>query len=169
MAKLVVDTDVLADKLQQLRESMKKQGYATVVVDVMNKTMEMVIESAAAELTGHRRLLPEDEASAKLIKTLLGHDEPPPTVVVLEHLTRATDILLHHKDYDGDGWETLQHAMNHGVKLIANIQAARIEFAQVSGLDPDLDYCNCHPDTGGESTDDPAICAGCHAPYRKKE
>ncbi len=46
-------------------------------------------------------------------------DTPWPLVDVLRSLCNATEILLHERGYDAHGWETIQHAYEAGLKILA--------------------------------------------------
>lgn len=41
---------------------------------------------------------------------------------ILKNLCKATDILLHEKDYDGHGYEEMQHCLELGKKIVNDSQ-----------------------------------------------
>lgn len=51
-----------------------------------------------------------------VLNVALGNDTQWPLTLLLDKLCEAADLLLHHCDYDGDGWEKIQYAMNEGRK-----------------------------------------------------
>lgn len=56
--------------------------------------------------------------SEKKFNKMFGLDEPWPLVDVLKVLSKASEILLHKKDYDGPIWEEIQHANKKAKKYI---------------------------------------------------
>lgn len=59
----------------------------------------------------------------KRIENLLRLDERWDTLSILEELTKASDILLHEKDYDGHGWELIAKATEEAKNLITIIKS----------------------------------------------
>ena len=52
------------------------------------------------------------------------------TADLLERLCEATDILLHKKDYDGDGWEILQTALKLGRERVVQLRSRGNQMAE---------------------------------------
>jgi hypothetical protein len=61
------------------------------------------------------------------VSTMLGIATPWPTTDIILKLVEATDILLHHHNYDGHGYELLQGAMNEGIRRVETITSTRKE------------------------------------------
>lgn len=85
---------------------------------------------------------PKTSVTYEFIEKILRLHEPYSLSEVLKALIEASDILLHKKDYDGDGWERLEYAFRHAKEINAilertdfmlSIQQGRgdaIEFAE---------------------------------------
>lgn len=54
----------------------------------------------------------------KKLHNRLWMDQPWDLISVLKKLTEAADVLLHHYDYDDDGWEEVQIAWETAKKLL---------------------------------------------------
>lgn len=61
-------------------------------------------------------------AEARLEKALRLED-PWCTKDVLRKLAEAADILLNEKDYDGHGWESIEHAGKAAREIIATLES----------------------------------------------
>jgi hypothetical protein len=53
------------------------------------------------------------------IDKIIGMDEAWPLVDVLKKLIEASEILLHKKDYDGHGWEEMEHCVKRGKEIVS--------------------------------------------------
>jgi len=60
----------------------------------------------------------QDPIIPEMLESLLGLRTSFPTVDILTRLVDATDKLLHHCSYDGQGWEVLQESMEFAKKRI---------------------------------------------------
>lgn len=58
--------------------------------------------------------------SHEKLRRLLREDQPWPLRDVLAKLHEATGILLHKKNYDGDGWEQIQQAHQNAKDILHN-------------------------------------------------
>lgn len=56
------------------------------------------------------------------IDKILRLDKPFSLEEILKGLVEASDILLHKKDYDGDGWEHLEYCYRHAKDVINVLQ-----------------------------------------------
>jgi hypothetical protein len=52
------------------------------------------------------------------IDEIIGMDKAWPLVDVLYKLVEASEILLHKKNYDGHGWEEIEHCIKRGKEII---------------------------------------------------
>ncbi len=83
-------------------------------------------DAEAAEIrrwgTEYRALLSSDlaERHAALMRAL-AQDTPWPLADVLAKLIEASDILMHRKGYDGEGWELIQQATRQAKIIHRNL------------------------------------------------
>lgn len=56
------------------------------------------------------------------LERILRLDQPYSLPEVLKGLIEAADILLHKKDYDGHGWETLEYCYRHAKEIVAEFE-----------------------------------------------
>lgn len=68
--------------------------------------------------------LVQSESAGCAVELLLGSETSHPTRDLLRMLAKATDILMHQYDYDGDGWEGLHYAMENAVVRADEIDEA---------------------------------------------
>lgn len=68
--------------------------------------------------------LVRSESTCCAVELLIGGKTTWPTRDLLKTLAEATDILLHHCSYDGDGWERLHCAMEQAVVRVEEIEEA---------------------------------------------
>jgi len=61
----------------------------------------------------------------KEIEEVLSLDNPWCLRDVLKELVRASNILLHDKNYDGHGWEGISHCVDRGNEIIKILERDR--------------------------------------------
>jgi len=69
-----------------------------------------VKEWNAEEIAGLKQQLTAHKAALEKARVAFGQSEPWSILEILEKLSEAAEILLMKNDYDGHGWETIQHA-----------------------------------------------------------
>jgi hypothetical protein len=98
------------------------------------------------------------------LKAALGYHRAWPLFSVLTKLTAAADILLHEYDYDDDGWEGLQFAMESGKTILADIQAMSNKPQKPE--EPEEKHCGLCWRTHQEEG---SLCSTCEADNRIQE
>jgi hypothetical protein len=56
------------------------------------------------------------------MKDLFGFEESWDLISVLNKLISSTEILLNKKDYDGHGWEEVQHCVKKGKEYVSKME-----------------------------------------------
>jgi hypothetical protein len=90
-----------------------------LIIGFDNGTKESLIEllESYVEYKLNNQLKPDVMLSLPL-NEILRLDQPWPLVDVLKKLIEASDILLHEKNYDRNGWEEHEHCFREGNKIV---------------------------------------------------
>lgn len=63
------------------------------------------------------------EATDKYVNSILKQDEAWSLLEVIKKLSKASDILLHEKDFDRMGWEEHEYAYRESLKIIKQLES----------------------------------------------
>ena len=100
----------LQEENNSLSVSIRKCGDDIDRLEAENAELKESIANTAQYQKGYESGLNQGVAEKKKLKKKLWYGQPWDLMSVLKKLTMATDILLHHYDYDADGWEEVQEA-----------------------------------------------------------
>lgn len=91
------------------------------VRSLCSKSFDQIIETENAIFNNdYKEIKLESRINLKenFHKNLIGSDQPWDLLSVLKKLVKASDILLHEKDYDRDGWEEHEFCYKRGLEII---------------------------------------------------
>ena len=102
---------------------------------VTEETMEMSDANALLDALQQRAIQAESQRDklAEALRDALGVNTPLPTRDLLLELTKAADILIREKNYDGHGWELIDGAITKTAEREQQLEAAAKALAELEG------------------------------------
>jgi hypothetical protein len=117
LARAVLDYEATMETLHEERDE-ARANFRWMVEHAADEKLDGYRELGAKAAKAEQE---RDDARAEVeqLRAALGMDRPWPITTTLPKLIEAGEILLRVMDYDGHGWEQIDHAIESAKQIIA--------------------------------------------------